>query len=78
MNKDIKDYASLGGIARKAKCSSKVLSESGRKAITARWAKHNTKKNHVCEDLCICRCGRPKYRHASPEMKLEFLCEKMV
>jgi glycogen synthase len=75
-NKNIKDYASKGGLARKAKCSDAVLSASGVKAAKARWDKYREVKNHVCSDLCECAtCGRLKYRHSQySEIKCEFVC----
>jgi len=40
---DVKEMASLGGKARARKLGRKKLSEHGRKAAKARWAKVRTK-----------------------------------
>ena len=74
-NKNIKDYASKGGLNRAANMSKEELSLSARNAAKARWAKYRKRKAHVCTDMCKCKtCGRLKYKHT----KINELCNKFI
>lgn len=74
-NKDIKNYASIGGKIRAERLTPSERSNSASIAARERWRKFRERQTHVCEALCVCaNCGKLKYKHVTQESQKEFKC----